>query len=199
MWHVRLLVWREKVCGWHMDTKQRELGIQGHVINDFSRPPLRLFLSPSLPFGPFCIVLDDNPWFLSECPMFNHHCHYSLTTRWNGKQGWPVSSSVDVLMRPPAEMKALATCHWRGRNCGCKCLCVAWISQFCEDQSKLKGRNKGIVGGLQELIGPHKYFNIRHCVRVLGCVFTSVLCNKFILHVSLSNLSFIHINESAMC
>lgn len=119
MWHARLLVWVEKVCGWHMNKKPRnwELGIQGHEVNDFSRSPLRL-LCPSLPFGPFGIVLEDNPCFLSECPMFSHQYHYLLTTCWNGKQGWPVSVCVcvggaDLHLRPPAEMKALAACDWR--------------------------------------------------------------------------------------
>ena len=155
-------------------------------------------LPPSLPFGPFCVVLEDNPCFLSECPMFSHQCHYSLTTRWNGKQGWPVSLCVDVHMRPPAEMKAPATCEWREKRvsvcvCVCVCVCVVWIHQCCEDQSDI---------WTKEYLDRLKNAGVLTSTSIQGsmceCAW-AVLCNKLILHVSLSDLPFIHINESAMC
>lgn len=168
-----------------MNKKQRNwaLGLQGHVVNYFSRPPLRFLFFPPLPFGLFAVVLEDNPCCLSECPMFNHQCHYLLTTQWNGKQGSLVLSCVDPHMRPPAEMKALATCDWR-QNCEYDCVC-------CMNLEELLGPVKKSNKGITEFRDPHKYFNTKLCVclSVLGCVCTSVLCDKLILHVSLLDLS----------
>lgn len=55
-----------------IQSKEIILGIQGHVVNDFSKAPFEVILSPSLHFGPFVLFWKIAPHFLSECPMFSH-------------------------------------------------------------------------------------------------------------------------------
>lgn len=189
-------------CGWR--NYVGDIWIKSKEIKSYSRSCSKWLFKAlfevflSLPFGPFGVAQEDNPCFVSECPMLSHQSHYSLTTCWNGKQGWPVSALcvcvwVNLHMWPPTEiLKWLAVKLIEERKrwtCVFVCLYVLW--------GPVRKWNKWIREYLGRLknSSPYKYFNTRLCVYVHFCP----LWFKLILHVSLSDLFFIHINELAMC